>query len=307
MSILLEGKTLADKIKEDVKEQVEHFNKVVNKVPGLIGVLVGENRASQIYLGSKERASRKLGINSEIVAYPENTEASFLKAEIERLNDRENVDGIIVQLPLPSHLSSYDIVESISPDKDVDGLHPFNLGNLLLNQEGLRPCTPLGIMELLRTNSITIAGKRVVVIGRSLLVGKPLAAMMTNEHGTVTVCHSKTENLPKVASEADILVAAIGRGTYVTPEFVRPGATVVDVGINHLTDPKKVEEFFGKDEKRENDLKKKGYTIIGDVHPRVAEKAEYLTPVPGGVGLLTVAMLMRNTLEVFKKRYKLER
>ncbi|MFB0566449.1 MAG: bifunctional 5,10-methylenetetrahydrofolate dehydrogenase/5,10-methenyltetrahydrofolate cyclohydrolase [Candidatus Aminicenantaceae bacterium] len=305
MGILLEGKSLADKIKEGVKDQVENFNNVMNKVPGLIGILVGENRASQVYLHSKERNSRKLGINSEIISYPENVEASFLKKEIESLNERDDVDGILVQLPLPSHLNPYDIISTISPEKDVDGFHPFNLGNLLLNQEGLRPCTPLGIMELLKTNNIAIIGKNVVIIGRSLIVGKPLAAMMTNEHGTVTICHSKTTNLPKVASEADILVAAMGKAAYVTPEFVKPGATVVDVGINHLTDRKKVEEYFGSDNKREKDLREKGYTIIGDVHPKVIEQAEYLTPVPGGVGLLTVAMLMRNTVAAFRRRHKL--
>jgi len=302
MGIWLEGKSLAAKIKDEVKEQVDHFNKLNNKVPGLIGILVGDNKASQIYLRTKERNCHKLGIYSELLTFPKDIEPPLLKAEIERLNKKEDVDGILVQLPLPSSFKAYDIITSILPEKDVDGFHPDNLGNLLLNQEGLKPCTPLGIIELLKVNRIEIVGKRVVIIGRSFIVGKPLAAMMTNENGTVTICHSKTKDLPKVASEADILIAAMGRGAYVTPAFVKPGATVVDVGMNYLTDKNKVGELFGKDEKRERNLREKGYTLIGDVHPRVIEKAKFLTPVPGGVGPLTVAMLMRNTLEAFKKR-----
>lgn len=306
MGIWLEGKSLAEKIKDEVKEGVDYYHNLKNQVPGLVGILVGENKASQVYLRIKERTSRKLGLHSEILTFPQDIEKPLLKEEIDRLNRREDVDGILVQLPLPPSLNPYDIITSILPEKDVDGFHPYNLGSLLWNQEGLKACTPMGIIELLKANNITIAGKRVVIIGRSLIVGKPLAAMMTNENATVTICHSKTENLSKVASEADILVAAMARGAFVTPEFVKPGATVVDVGMNYLTDKSKVEEFFGKNEKREKDLREKGYTLIGDVHPQVIEKAEYMTPVPGGVGPLTVAMLMRNTLDAFKRRMKFE-
>jgi methylenetetrahydrofolate dehydrogenase (NADP+)/methenyltetrahydrofolate cyclohydrolase len=306
MGTWLEGKTLAGKIREEVKEQVEHFRELTNQVPGLVGVLVGENPASKVYLGTKERTSQKLGIHSEILRFPADIGKASLKEEIEKLNKREDVDGILVQLPLPSAFNPFEIIALISPEKDVDGFHPFSLGSLLWNQEGFKACTPLGIIELLKTNNIDILGKKVVIIGRSLIVGKPLAAMMTNEHGTVTICHSKTDNLPRVASEADILVAAIGRAAYVTPDFVKPGATVVDVGMNQLKDKNKVKEFFGEDEKREKDLQKKGYTLIGDVDPRVIEKAAGLTPVPRGVGPLTVAMLMRNTLEAFKRRKKLQ-
>lgn len=305
MGSWLEGKTLADKIKEEVKEEVAHVLKTYGEGPGLVGILVGDDRSSKVYLRTKERISEKLGIRSEILKFPEDTEAPFLKSKIEYLSQKEEVDGILVQLPLPSSLNAHEIITSIHPDKDVDGFHPFNLGKLLLKQDGLKPCTPMGIIELLKFRNIAIEGKRVIIVGRSIMVGKPLAAMMTNENGTVTTCHTKTKNLPQVTSEADILVAALGRGALITPEFVKPGAVVVDVGISSLTDKSKVEELFGKDEKREEDLKKKGYTIIGDVHPEVIEKAEYLTPVPGGVGLLTVAMLMRNTLEAFKRRRNL--
>jgi len=300
----LEGTTLANKIKEGVKEEVSCHLKEKNKVPGLVGILVGENKASKIYLRTKKRACDDLGIRSEIINFPEDTEASFLMSEIERLGQREDIDGILVQLPLPPQLISQEIITAIPPEKDVDGLHPFNLGKLLMNQEGLRPCTPLGIMELLKSKSISIEGKRAVIVGRSLLVGKPLAAMMTNENGTVTICHTRTKDLSRVTAEADILVAAMGRGAFVTAEFVKPGAVVVDVGTNQLSDPAKVKEFFGKDEKREKDLQDKGYTLIGDVDPRVIDKAELLTPVPGGVGPLTVAMLMKNTLEAFRRRWK---
>jgi methylenetetrahydrofolate dehydrogenase (NADP+)/methenyltetrahydrofolate cyclohydrolase len=298
----LEGRTLAKRIKEEVKNDVAQYSKEKKEVPGLVGILVGENRASKVYLRTKERNCERLGIRSEILYLPEDTEVSGLKSKIEELSTREDVDGILVQLPLPSSFNAPEIIAWIPPEKDVDGFHPFNLGNLMMNQEGLKPCTPLGIIELLKSREIAIEGKRVVIVGRSRIVGKPLAAMITNENGTVTICHSKTENLPQVTSEADILVGAIGRGAFITPEFVKPGAVVVDVGMNNLTDKSEVEQMFGQDEKRQKDLREKGYTLIGDVHPHVIDKAEYLTPVPGGVGPLTVAMLMRNTLEAFKQR-----
>lgn len=305
MGSWLEGKTLAKEIKEDVKNEVAQYSKQRKEVPGLVGILVGENRASKIYLRTKERNCERLGIRSEILYLPEDIEVSLLKSKIEELKSREDVDGILVQLPLPSSFNAPEIIATIPPEKDVDGFHPFNLGNLMMNQEGLKPCTPSGIIELLKSREIPIAGKRVVIVGRSRIVGKPLAAMITNENGTVTICHSKTENLPQVTSEADILVGAIGRGAFITPEFVKPGAVVVDVGMNNLKDMSKVEQMFGQDEKRQKDLREKGYTLIGDVHPQVIDKAEFLTPVPGGVGPLTVAMLMRNTLEAFKLRRNL--
>jgi methylenetetrahydrofolate dehydrogenase (NADP+)/methenyltetrahydrofolate cyclohydrolase len=304
MGSWLEGETLAKRIKEEVRNEVAQFLKK-KEVPGLVAILVGENRASKIYLRTKERNCARLGIRSEILYFPEDVEVSLLKSKIEELGSREDVDGILVQLPLPPSFSAHEIIITIPPEKDVDGFHPFNLGNLMMNQAGLKPCTPLGIIELLKSREIQIAGRRVVVIGRSRIVGKPLAAMMTNENGTVTVCHSKTENLPQVASEADILVVAIGRGAFVTPEFVKSGAVVVDVGMNNLTDKSRVDKLFGHDEKRQKDLREKGYTLIGDVHPQVIDKAEFLTPVPGGVGRLTVAMLMRNTLQAFKQRRNL--
>jgi len=306
MGSWLEGKSLAEKIKEEVRDEVAYYQKTRGEVPGLVGILVGENKASQIYLKTKEKTSQSLGILSEIITFPADIEASVLEAKIEDLNVRENVDGILVQLPLPPSINSYKIISSILPEKDVDGFHPHSLGALLMNQEGLRPCTPRGIIELLKFHNLVLEGKEVAVVGRSLIVGKPLAAMMTNENATVTICHSKTANLSQVTSRADILVAALGRATHILPEFVKPGAVVVDVGVNHLEDKARAEELFGKDERREKDFREKGYTLVGDVHPQVIEKAAYLTPVPGGVGPLTVAMLMRNTVDAFKRRRKLQ-
>ncbi len=305
MGIWLEGKTLAEKIKEEVRQEVDFHKQTKAVVPGLVGILVGDNRSSQVYLKSKEKACQSLGLWSQILSFPAGLPASELHARIEELNENDQVDGILVQLPLPPGLDPHQVISWIRPDKDVDGIHPYSLGLLLENQPGLRTCTPQGVIELLKFNQIPIAGKDVVVIGRSLIVGKPLAAMFTNENGTVTVCHSKTKDLPQVAARADILVAAMGKTAFVGPEFVKPGATVIDVGINSVSDSAKVEELYGQDPKRQKDLQEKGYTLIGDVDPRIIEKAGYLTPVPGGVGLLTIAMLMKNTLEAFKRRRKI--
>jgi len=302
MGSWLEGKALAEKIKQEVKDEVGLYQRTRHQVPGLMGILVGDNRSSQIYLRSKEKACQALGIASQILTYPGDLEPRALKAEIEELNRRDDVDGILVQLPLPGHLDTHEIICAVSPAKDVDGIHPFNLGNLLANQEGPKPCTPLGIIELLKFNGVLMEGRDAVVIGRSLIVGKPVAAMLTNENATVTVCHSKTKGLAEVARRADILVAAMGKPAFVRPEFVKPGATVIDVGINRVSDKELVRELFGDDEKRRRDLDEKGYTVVGDVDPRAFERAALMTPVPGGVGLLTVAMLMKNTLEAFKKR-----
>jgi methylenetetrahydrofolate dehydrogenase (NADP+)/methenyltetrahydrofolate cyclohydrolase len=302
MGIWLEGKPLADKIKDDVKRQAAHFQQTMGKVPGLVAVLVGDNKASQVYVRSKEKACQALGLYSEVQAYPGDISQAFLLERIAELNGRDDVDGILVQLPLPAHIDSYAIICSLSPAKDVDGLHPFSLGTILANKAGFRPCTPLGVIELLKEHRIPIEGKDVVVIGRSLLVGKSLAAMLTNENGTVTICHSKTKDLDKVCSRVDILVAAMGKEAFVKPEFVKPGATVIDVGINSVSDPSRVKAYFGEDEKRQKDLLSKGYTLVGDVHPAAFERAGAMTPVPGGIGPLTIAMLMKNTLDAFMRR-----
>jgi methylenetetrahydrofolate dehydrogenase (NADP+)/methenyltetrahydrofolate cyclohydrolase len=301
----LEGKSLAEEIKNEVAQEVSYYKEKLGKVPGLVGILVGENPASKVYLASKAKNCERTGISSKIFFFPEDITQSELISKISELNKDPEVDGILVQLPLPPSFDTLQIISSISPEKDVDGFHPVNLGKLLLNQEGLRACTPSGIIELLKYNGITLEGKRAVVIGRSLIVGKPLAAMLTNENATVTICHSKTKELANVSSQADILIAALGKPALITSEFVKDGAVVVDVGINKLNDLNKLKELFGKNPEREEQIQRKGYTIIGDVHPEVINKASFLTPVPGGVGPLTIAMLLKNTLISFKKRHKL--
>ncbi|MCJ7581875.1 MAG: bifunctional 5,10-methylenetetrahydrofolate dehydrogenase/5,10-methenyltetrahydrofolate cyclohydrolase, partial [Candidatus Aminicenantes bacterium] len=251
------------------------------------------------------RACEKLGIASEVISLPADTQPENLHETICKLNERTDIDGILVQLPLPPQLNPYMAISAIHPDKDVDGIHPISLGNLLMNEKGLRPATPTGIMELLKSRGIVVKGQNVVIIGRSLIVGKPLAAMMTNAHGTVTLCHSQTKNLPEVAAAADILIAAMGKPAFVTPEFVKEGAVVVDVGTSQFEDRERVIELFGPDDKRVEDFAKKGYTVVGDVHPKVFEKAAFVTPVPGGIGPLTIAFLMKNTLDAYKMRKSL--
>ncbi len=305
MAQLMEGKPLAEKIKTEVKIEVEHLRQATGLNPRLVGVLVGENKASEIYLRTKEKTASALGISSEILRLPGTLSQRELLDRLEGLNQDETVDGILVQLPLPPGFMTNEVIEAISPAKDVDGFHPLNLGRILMNEPGLRPCTPAGIIELLKHYGVRLEGKEVVVIGRSLIVGKPLAAMLTNENSTVTICHSRTRELSRVASRADILIAAMGRPGFVTPEFIQEGAVVVDVGINYVSDPGIVKSLFGEDERRLRDLGEKGYTIVGDIHPQAREKASLITPVPGGVGPLTVAMLMRNTLLAFKRRRQL--
>ena len=302
MGTWLEGRPVADRIRESVGLEVARFREERGIVPGLVGVLVGDNPASQSYLRMKEKACQSLGVCGRILTLPGDTARDRLKIEIEALNADEEVDGILVQLPLPKSFETHEVISWIDPKKDVDGIHPFSLGRLLQNQPGLRACTPLGVLELIKSTGERIEGKDVVIIGRSLIVGKPLAAMITNENGTVTICHSKTKDLAATAARADILIAAMGKPGFVGPEFVKAGAVVIDVGSNAVTDPEVVRALFGDDPKREKEIREKGYTWIGDVQPRVIDKAKWLTPSPGGVGPLTIAMLMKNTLEAFKGR-----
>jgi methylenetetrahydrofolate dehydrogenase (NADP+)/methenyltetrahydrofolate cyclohydrolase len=305
MGIWLEGKPVADRVREAVKEEVDRLLGRTSRAPGLTGVLVGENPASQSYLRMKEKACRSLGLRGRILALPADIPADRLRAAIEELNADDEVDGILVQLPLPHGFDTQDVISWIDPRKDVDGIHPTNLGLLLQNEPGPRACTPLGCLELIAAAGVSIEGREVVIIGRSLIVGKPLAAMITNANGTVTICHSKTKRLAEVSARADILVAAMGRPGFVGPEFVKEGAVVIDVGSNAVSDPDLVRKLFGEDPKRLKEVADKGYTWVGDVRPAVIDKAGWLTPSPGGVGPLTIAMLMRNTLEAFKRRRNL--
>jgi methylenetetrahydrofolate dehydrogenase (NADP+)/methenyltetrahydrofolate cyclohydrolase len=298
---MLDGNLFASQIKAEVAEEVGQLT-AAGLRPGLAAVLVGHNPASQTYVRSKVRTCEQLGIFSELITPPESIETEELIALIEQLNQRDDIDGILVQLPLPAQVDAKRVLLAVSPEKDVDGFHPLNVGNLSTHRPGLVACTPSGCMEILRRANIAIEGQEAVIVGRSDIVGKPLAMLLTNANATVTICHSRTRDLPAVCRRGDILVAAIGRPGFITTEFVKPGATILDVGINHITDPVLFERFFKGDEKREKQFTEKGSTIIGDCDPRVTRMAGACTPVPGGVGKLTIAMLMSNTVKAAKLR-----
>jgi methylenetetrahydrofolate dehydrogenase (NADP+)/methenyltetrahydrofolate cyclohydrolase len=298
---ILDGVKLAAEIKSEVAEEVRRLA-AAGMRPGLAAVLVGNHPASEVYVRSKVRTCEQLDIYSEKHTPPDSVTTDELLALVQDLNERDEIDGILVQLPLPRQVDAKKVLLAVSPEKDVDGFHPMNVGFLSTQRPGLVPCTPAGVIEILKRSGIPVAGAEAVVVGRSDIVGKPVAMLLLNDNATVTVCHSKTRDLPAVCRRADILVAAIGRAGMITPDFVRPGATVIDVGINRVTDPDEFREFFAGDAKREQDFASKGSTLVGDVHPKVAEVAGAITPVPGGVGPLTIAMLMSNTVKAAKLR-----
>jgi methylenetetrahydrofolate dehydrogenase (NADP+)/methenyltetrahydrofolate cyclohydrolase len=298
---ILDGSKIAQDIRSEVSAEVKAMA-AAGVRPGLAVVLVGHNPASEIYVRGKVKACEEVGIYSEKLTPPESRSTIELLALIEDLNRREDVDGILVQLPLPAHVDAKKVLMAVDPAKDVDGFHPVNVGFLSTQRPGLVPCTPAGVLEILKRSNIPIAGREAVVVGRSDIVGKPAAMLLLNANATVTVCHSKTNDLPGVCRRADILVAAIGRAGMVTRDFVKPGATVIDVGMNTVTDAAEFQRFFAGNAKREESFRKKGSTLMGDVHPEVVDVAGALTPVPGGVGPLTIAMLMFNTVKAAKMR-----
>src|SRR5580698_4760354 len=295
-SIILDGTKIAAQIKAEVGEEVKELT-AAGLRPGLAVVLAGHNPASEIYVRNKVKSCEQLGIYSEKHTPADSVTTEELLALVEDLNRRDEIDGILVQLPLPAQVDAKRVLLAVSPEKDVDGFHPMNVGYLSTQRPGLVPCTPAGVMEVLRRSGIQVAGQEAVVIGRSDIVGKPVAVLLLNQNATVTVCHSKTRDLPEVCRRADILVAAIGRAGMVTRDYVKPGATVIDVGINKITDQAEFDRFFSGNKKREESFLAKGATLVGDVHPEVAEIAGAITPVPGGVGPLTIAMLMANTVK----------
>jgi methylenetetrahydrofolate dehydrogenase (NADP+)/methenyltetrahydrofolate cyclohydrolase len=298
---VLNGIEIAAQIKAEVAAEA-HALAAMGVMPGLAVVLVGHVAASEIYVRSKVKASAELGIRSEMLTPPESITTEEMLALIAELNARDEVDGILIQLPLPAHVDTRRLLEAVSPEKDVDGFHPINAGRLQSGRAGLMPCTPAGIMEILRRSGLPVAGQHAVVLGRSDIVGKPAAMMLLNAHATVTVCHSKTVDIGRYTRDADILVAAIGRPGFVTAEMVKPGATLIDVGINRVTDAADVARFFPGDEDRAAQFAKRGSTLVGDIHPAAFELAGAYTPVPGGVGALTIAMLMHNTVKAAKAR-----
>lgn len=299
---ILDGASVAQAIRSEVASEAAEYSKRGLR-PGLAAVLVGSDSASQIYVSGKVKTCGELGLYSEKIELPETTTTQDLLSLVRELNSRNEIDGILVQLPLPGQIDAALVLNSVDPLKDVDGFHSLNVGRLTLNEPGLRPCTPAGIIELLERNGIEIKGARAAVMGRSRIVGLPIALLLLHRHATVTICHSRTTELAAVAREADILIAAIGKMGLVDGRYIKPGATVVDVGMNRVTTREDLVRFFGDDPKRRAAFDKNGYTLIGDVNPReAAEVAGYLTPVPGGVGPLTVAMLMKNTLTAMKMR-----
>lgn len=297
----LDGAAIATAIKEDVAQEVKALAAQGIR-PGLAAVLVGHVPASEIYVRSKVRTCEELGLRSELITPPETVTTEEMLALVTELNGRDNVDGILIQLPLPSQVNAKRLLEAVAPEKDVDGFHPVNVGRLQTGQPALAPCTPSGLIEILRRSHLPIEGQHAVVVGRSDIVGKPAAILLLAENATVTICHSKTRDLPGMCRTADILVAAIGRPGYVTADMVKPGATLLDVGINRLTTQEEFDRFFRGDTRREELFLKKGSTLIGDVHPEAYKVAGAYTPVPGGVGPLTIAMLMANTVRAAKLR-----
>ena len=299
MAILLDGVAVANQIRAEVAPGVQRFRHAAGRPPGLGIVLVGEDPASEIYVRSKLKSAGDAGLRADLKRLPATASLTQLLDLVGELNSSEAHDGILVQSPLPAAMGAdaeRQVFDAILPDKDVDGFHPINVGRLVQNRANLVACTPAGVIELLGRSGILIAGKRAVVIGRSDIVGKPMALLLMHRHATVTICHSRTPDLPAVCATADILVSAIGRPAFVTADFVKAGATVVDVGITSLADRAQVEALFGPGSKRRETFERRGAITIGDIHPSVEAVAGALSPVPGGVGPLTIAMLLKNTL-----------
>jgi methylenetetrahydrofolate dehydrogenase (NADP+)/methenyltetrahydrofolate cyclohydrolase len=305
---ILSGAPVAEEIKAEVAAEVRELNEKYGFRPSLVVVRVGEDPASSVYVGNKVKTSAELGLHSEHLHLSDKTTQDELLKIVEELNNREDVDGILVQLPLPGQIDDKAVLEAINPEKDVDGFHPINVGRLSAGQKSLLPCTPAGIIEILKRNGIEIRGQHAVIVGRSNIVGKPMAQLLLQNDATVTICHSRTQNLTQITSQADILVAAIGRAGFIRGEHIKDGATVIDVGMNSCSDVDFARELFGEDEleKRFSVIERRGSTLVGDVNPKEAKaKAGAFTPVPGGVGLLTIAMLMRNTVDAARMRRKI--
>jgi methylenetetrahydrofolate dehydrogenase (NADP+)/methenyltetrahydrofolate cyclohydrolase len=306
MARILDGAAIAAAIKEEVAEEVRSLAAQGIR-PGLAAVLVGNVPASEIYVRSKVQTCADLGLYSDLITPPDTVTTEEMLDLVRSLNDRDEIDGILIQLPLPSQVDTKALLDAVSPEKDVDGFHPVNAGRLQAGRPALAPCTPAGVIEILKRSGIPIAGQHAVIVGRSDIVGKPVAMLLLHQNATVTICHSKTRDLAAVTREADILVAAIGRPGFITAEMVKPGATIIDVGINRITNRAEFERYFAGNAKREAAFARKGSTIVGDVHPKAFEVAGAYTPVPGGVGPLTIAMLMANTVRAARMRRELPR
>jgi methylenetetrahydrofolate dehydrogenase (NADP+)/methenyltetrahydrofolate cyclohydrolase len=306
MPKILDGVAIAAAIKQEVAEEVRALA-AQGVRPGLAAVLVGHFPASEIYVRSKVQTCADLGIYSDLITPPDTVTTEEMLDLVAALNDRDEIDGILIQLPLPQQVDAKALLDAVSPSKDVDGLHPVNAGRLQAGRPALAPCTPAGVIEILKRSGIPIGGQYAVVVGRSDIVGKPVAMLLLHQNATVTICHSKTRDLGAITRQADILVAAIGRPGFITPEMVKPGATLIDVGINRIASREEFDRYFAGNAKREATFAKKGSTLVGDIHPKAFELAGAYTPVPGGVGPLTIAMLMANTVRAAQIRRKLPR
>ena len=298
---ILNGNAIRDQIYAELQAEIAAFAAAGIR-PGLAAVRVGDNPASKLYVNSKVAACAKLGLASFPLTPPATITTGELLALIDELNHRDDVDGILVQMPLPSQVDSKRILEAVDPAKDVDGFHPVNVGKLVAGRPNLVACTPIGVMEIFRRSNIPLEGANAVVMGRSDIVGKPMAILLMHAHATVTICHSKTRQLKETVARADIVVAAMGRAAMVTPDYIRPGATVIDVGQNVVTDLAEAERIFANFPEKVAAFRTKGSVLVGDVHPDVVNVAGALTPVPGGVGPLTIAMLMSNTVRAARLR-----
>ena len=298
---ILDGIKIRDQIFEELKDEVRVLTAAGIR-PGLAAVLAGSNPASQLYVNSKIAACEQLGLSSGLITPLAETTTLDMLRVVEDLNRDNDVDGILVQLPLPPQVDAKRILEAVDPAKDVDGFHPVNLGQLVSGRPGLVACTPAGCMEILRRNDITIEGANAVVLGRSDIVGKPMALLLMHANATVTICHSKTRDLPEVVRRADIVVAAMGKAAYVEADWIRPGAAVIDVGTNKVTDPQEAERLLRNFPQRLEKFRAKGSVLVGDVHPDAVNVAGALTPVPGGVGPMTITMLMSNTVKAARSR-----
>ncbi len=302
-STVLDGKEVAAELRHEVAIEIKQLIAAGQRQPRLVAVLVGDDPASQTYVASKARACKEVGIAGQTLRLAASISAAELLATIDQLNVDGSVDGILVQLPLPRQIDERTVLERVSPEKDVDGFHPVNIGRLWLGQSGLTPATPTGIIELLRRCDIEISGRHAVVVGRSAIVGKPMAGLLLRHHATVTVCHSRTRDLEEVCRSADILIAAVGRPAMIGPQHVRQGAVVIDVGINRVEDLQRVRELYPGNEQRLAGFERRGYTLVGDVDfHRVAPRTRAITPVPGGVGPLTVAQVIVNTFRAYQRR-----
>jgi methylenetetrahydrofolate dehydrogenase (NADP+)/methenyltetrahydrofolate cyclohydrolase len=296
--IKLDGKEVSVRIQEEIKEEIEVLRQKTGRTPGLTVIRVGEDPASKIYVRSKDKMAAKLGVRSQVLEFDENISQEDLMQKIKDLNEDGEVDGVLVQTPLPKKINTWEVLDTLSPGKDADRFHPVNLGMVMLNRTNIFPCTPAGILKILDYYEIDLSGMDAVVIGRSFIVGKPMACMLTNRNATVTVCHSKTKDLAGIVRRSDLIIAAVGKPGLITADMVKEGAVLIDVGINRLNKEADVVKYCTGAQQEK--FAKKGYGICGDIHREAYKKSSYYTPVPGGVGLMTVAMLMHNTLQLFK-------